>query len=75
MVARMGEIRDAYKILFGQTEKKRSLALPLQRGYDNNKKDLKEIGYATVDQILTPKDRHAEGLFSTIRKDHVHKNS
>lgn len=54
---------------------KRSLALPLQRGYDNNKTDLKEIGHTTADQILTPKDRHAEGLFSTIRNDHVHKNS
>jgi len=48
MVARMGEIRNAYKILIGQTEMKWPLAWPLQRG-DNIKMDLKEIGYATVD--------------------------
>jgi hypothetical protein len=43
-VARMGEKRNAYRILVGNPEGKRPLGRPGRRWVDNIKMDLREIG-------------------------------
>jgi hypothetical protein len=43
-VARMGEMRNAYRILVGNPEGKRTLGRPKRRWVDNIKMDLREIG-------------------------------
>jgi hypothetical protein len=43
-VARMGETRNAYRILVGKPEGKRILGRPRRRWVDNIKIDLREIG-------------------------------
>jgi hypothetical protein len=43
-VARMGEKRNAYRILVGKREGKRPLGKPRRRLVDNIKMDLREIG-------------------------------
>jgi hypothetical protein len=43
-VARMGEKRNAYKILIGKLEGKRPRRRPRRRWEDNIKLDLREIG-------------------------------
>jgi hypothetical protein len=43
-VTRMGEKRNAYKILIGKPEGKRSLGRQRRRWVDNIKMDLREIG-------------------------------
>jgi hypothetical protein len=40
----MGEKRNAYRILVGKPERKRSLGRPRRRRVDNIKIDLREIG-------------------------------
>jgi hypothetical protein len=42
-VARMGEKRNAYRILVGKPEVKRPLGIPRRRWVDNIKMDLREI--------------------------------
>jgi hypothetical protein len=42
-VARIGETRNAYKILVGKPEGKRPLGRPRRRWVDNTKIDLREI--------------------------------
>jgi len=49
--ARMGEIRNAYKILVGKPQNKISLQRPRSRWEDNIKMDYKGIGYEYVDWI------------------------
>jgi hypothetical protein len=44
-VARMGEKRNAYRILVGKPEGKRSLRRPRHRWVDNIKIDIREIGW------------------------------
>jgi hypothetical protein len=53
---RMGEIRNAYKILIGKLAQKRSLSRPLHR-LDNIKMDLGEIHVEGVDWIHLPQDK------------------
>jgi len=48
-VARMGEMRNAYKILVGKLEGKRPLGRPGHRWKDNIRMDLKEKGWKVVD--------------------------
>jgi hypothetical protein len=49
LVARMGEKRDAYRILMGKSEGKRPLRRPRLRWVDNIKIDPKEIGWGGMD--------------------------
>jgi hypothetical protein len=48
-VARMGENRNAYRILVGKPEGKRPLGRPRLRWVHNNKMDLREIGWYGFD--------------------------
>jgi hypothetical protein len=48
-VARIGEKRNAYRILVGKPEEKRPLGRPRRRWVDNIKMDLREIGWDGVD--------------------------
>jgi hypothetical protein len=44
-VARMGERRDAYRILVGRPEGRKPLGRPSRRWEDNIKMDLKDVGW------------------------------
>jgi hypothetical protein len=50
-VARMGEKRNAYRLLVGKPEGKRSLGRPRRRWVDNIRMDLGEVGWGDVDWI------------------------
>jgi hypothetical protein len=50
-VARMGEKRNAYRILVGKPERKRPLRRQSRRWVDNINMDLREIGCDCVDWI------------------------
>ncbi|KAJ4447060.1 hypothetical protein ANN_09049 [Periplaneta americana] len=56
-VARMGESRNAYRVLVGRPEGKRPLGRPRRRWEDNIKKDLREVGYDDRDWINLAQDR------------------
>jgi transcription termination factor 2 len=56
-VARMGETRNAYRILVGKSEGNRPLGRPRRRWVDNIKMDLGEIGWDGRDWIELAKDR------------------
>jgi hypothetical protein len=47
----MGEKRNAYRLLVGKPEGKRSLGRPRRRWMDNIKVDLLEIGLRVMDWI------------------------
>jgi hypothetical protein len=53
----MGEVRDAYNILVGRPEGRRSLGRPRCRWEDNIKMDLREIGFGDVDWIQWARNR------------------
>jgi hypothetical protein len=53
----MGEKRNAYRILVGKPEGRRSLGRPICRWMDNIKIDLREIGWDVVDWIDVAQDR------------------
>jgi hypothetical protein len=57
-VARMGEKRNAYRLLVGKPEGKRPLGRPRHTWVDNNKMDLGEVGWGDVDWIGLAKDRN-----------------
>jgi hypothetical protein len=44
-MARMGERRGAYRVLVGKPEGRRPLGRPRRRWEDNNKMDLREVGW------------------------------
>jgi hypothetical protein len=44
-VARMGDRRDAYRVLVGRPDGKRPLGKPRRRREDNIKMDLQEVGW------------------------------
>jgi hypothetical protein len=50
-VARIGETRNSYRIFVGKPEGKRPLGRPRSRWVDNNKIDLREIGWDDMDWI------------------------
>ncbi|KAJ4431820.1 hypothetical protein ANN_20425 [Periplaneta americana] len=56
-VARMGESRNAYRVLVGSPEGKRPLGRPRRRWEDNIKMDLREVGYDHRDWINLAQDR------------------
>ncbi|PNF21716.1 hypothetical protein B7P43_G10362, partial [Cryptotermes secundus] len=56
-IARMGETRNAYRILVGKPEGKRPLGRPRSRWEDNIKMDLREIEWDGVDVIDLAQNR------------------
>ncbi|KAJ4439738.1 hypothetical protein ANN_07866 [Periplaneta americana] len=56
-VARMGESRNAYRMLVGRLEGKRPLGRPRRWWEDNIKMDLREVGYDDRDWINLAQDR------------------
>jgi hypothetical protein len=56
-VARIGETRNAYRILVGKPEGKRLLGRQRHRWVDNIKMDLREIGWDGLDWIDLAQDR------------------
>jgi hypothetical protein len=56
-VARMGETKNAYRILMGKLEGKRQLGRPRRRWLDNIKMNLREIGWGGMDWIELAQDR------------------
>jgi hypothetical protein len=56
-VARMGEKRNAYRILVGEPEEKWPLGRPRRRWVDNIKMDLGGIGRSGMDWIDMAQDR------------------
>jgi hypothetical protein len=56
--ARMGEKRNAYRILVGKPEVRRPLGRPRRRWMDNIKMDLGEVGWDGVDWIDLAQDRN-----------------
>jgi hypothetical protein len=57
-VARMGEKRNAYRLLLGKSEGKRPLGRPRHRCVDNIRMDLGEVGWGDVDWIGLSQDRN-----------------
>jgi hypothetical protein len=57
-VARMGEKRNAYRLLVGKPEGKGPLGRPRRRWVDNIMMDLGEVGWGDVDWIGLAKDRN-----------------
>jgi hypothetical protein len=56
-VARMGEERNAYRLVVGKSEGKRPLGRSRRRWAENIKMDLLEIGWGGVDWIRLGQDR------------------
>ncbi|KAJ4451994.1 hypothetical protein ANN_03478 [Periplaneta americana] len=56
-VARMGESRNAYRVLVGRPEGKRPLGRPRRRWEDNIKMDLREVRYDDREWINLAQDR------------------
>ena len=56
-VARMGQFRNAYRVLVGKPESKRPLGRPRHRWDDNIKMDLREVGCDPRDCIALAEDR------------------
>jgi hypothetical protein len=57
-VARMDEKRNAYRLLVGKPEGKRSLGRPRRRWVDNIRMDLGEVGWGDVNWIGLAQDRN-----------------
>ncbi|KAJ4449403.1 hypothetical protein ANN_00802 [Periplaneta americana] len=57
-IARMGESRNAYRVLVGRPEGKRPLGRPRRRWEDNIKLDLREVGYDDRDWINLAQNRN-----------------
>ncbi|KAJ4434049.1 hypothetical protein ANN_16368 [Periplaneta americana] len=56
-VARIGESRNAYRVLVGRSEGKRPLGRPRRRWEENIKMDLREVGYDDREWINFAQDR------------------
>jgi hypothetical protein len=65
--ARMGEKRNAYRILVGKPDGKRQLGRSRRRWVDNIKMDLREIGWDGMDWIDLAQDRdQLRALVTTV---------
>jgi hypothetical protein len=58
-VTRMGEKRNAYRLLVGTPEGKGLLGRPRRRWVDNIRMDLGEVGWGDVDWIGQTRDRNS----------------
>jgi hypothetical protein len=58
-VARMGENRNAYRLMVGKPEGKRPLGRPRRRWVDNIRMDLGEVAWGDVEWIGLAKDRNS----------------
>jgi hypothetical protein len=68
-VARRGEKRNAYKILVGKPEGKRSLGRPSRKWVDNINIDLRETGWNGMDRIDLAQDGDQwRALVNTVMK-------
>jgi hypothetical protein len=56
-VARMGDMRNAYNILFGKPNEKRPLGRPRHRWEGSIRMDLREGGWESVNWINLTQDR------------------
>jgi hypothetical protein len=56
-VSRMGEKRNAYRLLVGKPEGRRPLGRPRRRWLDIIRINLVEVGWGDVDWIGLPKDK------------------
>jgi hypothetical protein len=56
-VARIGEAKNAYRILVGKPEGKRPLQRPRRRWVDRIKMDLREVGWDGMEWIELAQDR------------------
>jgi len=71
-VARMGEMRNAYKILVRKTERKRSIGRLSRRLEDNIRIDLREMGWEVVDWIHLARNRDQWwAVVNTVMSLHV----
>jgi hypothetical protein len=57
-VVRIGEKRNAYRLLVGTPEGKRPLGRPRRRWVDNIRMDLGEVGWGDMDWIGLAQDRN-----------------
>jgi hypothetical protein len=57
-VARMGEKRNAYRLLEGKPEGRRPLGRPRRRWVDNIRMDLGEVGWGDVDWTGLAQDKN-----------------
>jgi hypothetical protein len=55
-VACMGERRGVYRILVGKTEGQRPLRRPRHSWENNNKMDIQEVGWGSIDWIELAQD-------------------
>jgi hypothetical protein len=75
-VARIGEKRNAYRILVGKPEGMRQLGRRRRRWVDNIKMDLREIGWDGVDWIDMAQDRDQwRDLMDTVLNLRVPQNA
>jgi hypothetical protein len=66
-VARIGEKRNAYRLLVGKPEGKRPLGRPRRKWVDNIRTDLGEVGWGDVDWIGLAQDRNRwRGLVNSV---------
>jgi hypothetical protein len=71
-VARIGEKRNAYRILVEEAEGRRPLGRPRRRWVDNIKMDLREIEWDGVDWIDMAQDRDQwRALVNTVLNHRV----
>ena len=71
-VARMGEEREAYRVLVGKTVGRRPLMRPRRRCVDNIRMDLQEVGCGYMDWIGLAQDRDRwRTLVSTVMNHRV----
>jgi hypothetical protein len=71
----MGETRNAYMILVGKREGKRSLGRPRRRWVDNIKMNLRDIGWEGMDWNELAQDRDQwKALVNTVMNLRVPQN-
>jgi hypothetical protein len=56
-IARMGEKRNACRLMVGKPEGRRPVGRPIRRWLDNIRMDLVEVGWGDVDWIGLAQDR------------------